>query len=228
MNVTIHPEVGQRMPGFSLGVIQYKGTSVSETPKMVQGRINLFVESLRLDHSLEAITEIEGVRGWRAGFKKLGIDPSRYRPSSEALLRRLLQGNPFFWVNSAVDVNNFISVHHALPLGIYDLANLAGPTITCRIGNPSDKYEGLNGRDMEMEGKLLLSDETGPFGSPIVDSVRTKVTESATNLVQFLFFHEHVSAEEADKIIGSCARMFIEVNGGEVAHTSVIHPSSAM
>jgi DNA/RNA-binding domain of Phe-tRNA-synthetase-like protein len=221
MKVRIDAAVSERLPGFALGVLHYTGVSLTQSPKLLQGRINLFVESLRLEHELAHLTEIEGVREWRACFKKLGIDPSRYRPSSESLLRRLLQGNAFFWVNSAVDVNNFLSVHHALPYGIYDEDKLSG-SVVCRIGQADDHYEALNGRDVHMEGKMLLADEQGAFGSPIVDSVRTSVTEASRNLMQVIFFHEGISPNKRDEILGSTARMFTEINGGEATLTYLV------
>jgi DNA/RNA-binding domain of Phe-tRNA-synthetase-like protein len=216
MKVRLDSTVVERLPRFSLGVIHYAGVTVSPSPKMLQGRINLFVESLRVERELANLAEIEGVREWRACFKRLGIDPSRYRPSSEALIRRLLQGHPFFWINGAVDVNNFFSVLHALPYGIYDEDQLRSPVV-CRLGQASDAYQGLNGREVQMEGKLLLADDQGAFGSPIVDSVRTSVTENSRNLMQVIFFHEHVSPNQRDEILGATARMFTEINGGEVA-----------
>jgi len=216
MRVQIDAVLSEKLPRFALGVLHYTDVSLTPSPKLLQGRINLFVESLRLEHDLSQITEIDGVRGWRACFKQLGMDPSRYRPSSEALLRRLLQGNPFFWVNSAVDVNNFLSVHHALPYGIYDEDTLFGQVV-CRMGQADDHYEALNGRAMQMTGKLLLADARGAFGSPIVDSVRTSVTEDSRNLMQVIFFHEGVPAHQRDEILGSTARMFTEINGGEAA-----------
>jgi DNA/RNA-binding domain of Phe-tRNA-synthetase-like protein len=217
MRVRIDQTVTERLPRFSLGVLHYTDVSLTDSPKLLQGRINLFVESLRLEHERSQISEVEGVRAWRACFKKLGIDPSRYRPSSEALLRRLLQGNPFFWVNSAVDVNNFLSVHYALPYGIYDEDKLVGP-VTCRLGQTDDRYQALNGREVDMNGKLLLADDNGAFGSPIVDSVRTSVNEQSRNLMQVIFFHDEVSPDKREEILGSTARMFTEVNGGEVSH----------
>ncbi|MGZ0052223.1 B3/B4 domain-containing protein [Brevibacillus gelatini] len=223
MNVQLDSTVTERLPAFSLGILQYSGASVSDSPKMLKGRINYFVENLRLEHELSRLTEIEGIREWRTAFKKAGIDPSRYRPSSEALLRRLLQGNPFFWINSAVDVNNFFSVLHALPFGIYDQQHLTGD-VTCRLGRETDVYEGLNGREVHMAGKLLLADDKGAFGSPIVDSRRTCVTEQSRDLLQVIFFHEQLSAEKKDEIIGSVGRMFTEINGGELTHTAIVSP----
>jgi DNA/RNA-binding domain of Phe-tRNA-synthetase-like protein len=221
MKVTIDAAVGERLPRFALGAIHYVGAALSDSPKMLQGRINLFVESLRAEHEPAKISELEGVREWRTAFKKLGIDPSRYRPSSEALLRRLLQGNPFFWINSAVDVNNFLSVHYALPYGIYDADKLDAP-VTCRLGGENDLYDGLNGREVHMNGKLVLADAKGAFGSPIVDSVRTSVTLETKNLLQIIFFHEQVSPRQREEILGSTARMFTEINGGEANMAEIV------
>ncbi|ASJ52178.1 hypothetical protein BP422_00665 [Brevibacillus formosus] len=221
MKVQLDSSVSERLPQFSFGILQYSNASVSDSPKMLQGRINYYVESLRLDHDTANLTEIEGIREWRACFKQVGIDPSRYRPSSEALLRRLLQGNPFFWINSAVDVNNFFSVLHALPFGIYDVNHLTGD-ITCRLGHPADAYEGLNGREVNMEGKLLLADANGAFGSPIVDSKRSCVTEKSSTLLQVIFFHEKMEQSKKEEIVGSVGRMFTEINGGELTHSSIV------
>lgn len=221
IHVRLDSSVNERLPQLSLGVLQYHGASVSDSPKMLQGRINFFIENLRLEHEVSRLTEIEGVREWRAALKQLGTDPSRYRPSSEALLRRLLQGNPFFWVNSAVDVNNFFSVLYALPLGIYDLDQIHGDVV-CRVGQADDHYEGLNGREVSMENKPLLADEQGAFGSPIVDSKRTCVTDQSRNMLQVIFFHEQLSASKKDEILGSVGRMFTEINGGEIAQASLV------
>lgn len=221
MKVQLDSAVSARLPRLSLGILHYSGASVSDSPKMLQGRINYFVESLRLEHDPSRLTEIEGIREWRAAFKQIGTDPSRYRPSSEALLRRLLQGNPFFWINSAVDVNNFFSVLHALPFGIYDQDQLAGDVVL-RIGQKGDCYEGLNGREVNMEDKLLLADDHGAFGSPIVDSRRSCVTDKSRNLLQVIFFHEQVSPPKKDEILGSVGRMFTDINGGEVSRSYIL------
>lgn len=221
LQVRLDSSISERLPQFSLGVLHYHGTTVSESPKMLQGRINLFVENLRLEHDLSRLAEMEGIREWRACLKQLGTDPARYRPSSEALLRRLLQGNPFFWINSAVDVNNFFSVLHALPLGIYDLGLIQG-NVVCRTGQADDRYEGLNGREVSMENKPLLADEQGAFGSPIVDSKRTCVTDKSRDLLQVVFFHDQLSASRKEEILGSVGRMFTEINGGECVHSSVV------
>jgi len=221
MNVRLDSSVACQLPGLSLGVLLYDNVSVSDSPKMLQGRINFFVEKLRLEHDLSRLSEVEGIAEWRSSFKKLGTDPSRYRPSSEALIRRLLQGNPFSWINSAVDVNNFFSILYALPLGIYDRDKLTGDVV-CRVGQAEDRYDGLNGREVHMENKLLLADGRGPFGSPIVDSRRSCVTEQSKNLLQVIFFHERVPQSKREEFLGSVGRMFTEINGGDLISSYVV------
>ncbi|QDX92657.1 hypothetical protein EEL30_10255 [Brevibacillus laterosporus] len=221
MYVTIDATLLEKLPGFSLGMIHYSGMSLSTSPKMLMGRMNYFIESLRLEHSLETLKDIPNLSSWRGGFKKLGIDPTRYRPSSEALLRRILQGNPFHWVNSAVDINNFLSLIHFLPFGLYDVHKLQLP-IRCQLGTENDTYPALNGRDVTMKGKIILADENGAFGSPIVDSLRTSVSVDSTELLQIIFVPPNVSPNEQEKIIGSSARMMIEINSGDVAESAII------
>ncbi|MBG9772978.1 B3/4 domain-containing protein [Brevibacillus laterosporus] len=221
MYITIDATLLEKLPGFSLGMIHYSGMSLSSSPKMLMGRMNYFIESLRIEHSLETMKNIPNLSYWRAGFKALGIDPSRYRPSSEALLRRILQGNPFHWVNSAVDINNFLSIMHFLPFGLYDVHKLQLP-IRCQLGTENDVYSALNGRDVTMNGKIILADGNGAFGSLIVDSLRTSVSTDSTELLQIIFIPPNVSPNEQEKIIGSSARMMIEINGGEVVESAIV------
>lgn len=221
MPLVIDASVAERIPAFSLGLILYEGVHISPSPKKLQSRINLFVEHLRLQQEGKSLTDIEEIAQWRSVFKQLGIDPSRYRPSSEALLRRLLQGSPFHWVNSAVDVNNFMSIHTALPFGIYNADKVKGKVV-CKIGGEHDAYDALNGRTVQMEGKLVLCDEQGPFGSPFVDSVRTSVTEEATHLMHVIFFSPATTPAKREEVMGSTARMVTEINGGEAVLMKIV------
>lgn len=222
MVIQIDSHIKHSLPGFKLGCIEYKDTTVSETPKMVSGKINLFLSNLRLDYGNDGLTQIRGIKEWRQGFKSLGMDPSKYRPSSEALIKRALQEKPMYWINGVVDINNLLSMKYALPFGIYNRDKIEGDSIICRLGLPGETYEGLNGRETSMEGKLLLSDASGPYGSPIVDSVRTSIGEDANHLIQFVFIHPQFSIDECTKMLEETAALFTQVNGGTVVFQEVI------
>jgi DNA/RNA-binding domain of Phe-tRNA-synthetase-like protein len=209
--ITISPKIKDLVPQFKIGTITYHDIAISDSPQMIKGRFQLFLESLKLEDKTAA--DYPGVAENRSVFKKLGIDPSRYHPASEALLRRVLSGKELPPINSGVDVNNFFSIRFAIPIGLYNLDKLEGD-VEVRIGDAEDTYEGLNGREMNMEGKLLSADSVGAFGSPIVDSKRTMVDETVANALHIVYLQPSMDEGEAREMLESMAKMFTQVNGG--------------
>lgn len=126
----------------------------------------------------------------RQAFRALGKDPSRYRPSSEALLRRVAQGKGLFNVNNLVDTNNLISLTSRFPAGAYDLARLEGPFETgldLRVGRDGETYEAIARGPFNLASLPVLCDGSGPFGSPTSDSTRTMVTADCRQALLVLY-----------------------------------------
>ena len=111
-------------------------------------------------------------------FRAAGCDPTRYRPSSEALLRRVLKGEDLPAIHPLVDLNNCLSVELAMPISVAATGSFT-PPVTLRAGRPGETYESLRG-PFNLEGKPLLADAAGPFSTPITDSQRGKVNEGTT------------------------------------------------
>lgn len=218
--ITLSAQIQSILPRFRLGAIIYKGITVAPSPGPFRGRFQLFQEHLRLEHNTDTIGQIPAIQAMREAFRRAGASPSRYRPSAEALLRRVLKGENLSTVNSAVDANNFFSLKYRLPFGIYDLSTIDGD-IVCDIGGENDAYQGLNGREIQMDGKILLRDAKGAFGSPYVDSTRTGVTEQTRDCLQIIFAHE-MEDEELLTIAKQVSHWFVQLNGGDIAETSVI------
>src|SRR5690349_16941514 len=128
-----------------------------------------------------AAAELPGVAETRGMFHRLGVDPTKSRPASEALLRRVLQGKGLPVIHPAVDACNLASLEHQLPLGLYDRDLLHGP-ILARLGRAGEGYEGIRKGHVNLAGRPLLADETGPFGAPTADSSRTQVTRATRAL----------------------------------------------
>ncbi len=120
-------------------------------------------------------------------FRAVGIDPTKYRPSSEALLRRAIKGEPVRSINPVVDINNICSMEYRLPFGCYDAEQIRG-AITIRLGQEHEEYTGV-AKQISIGGKLCCADDYGPFGSPISDSARTKVTEQTKQILVLVFGH---------------------------------------
>ncbi|WLD94004.1 B3/4 domain-containing protein [Alkalihalobacillus sp. AL-G] len=220
MTITISNQMQNLSPDFKIGVIQYHNITVEDSPKMLAGRLQLYQESLMLEADEKPISSIEPIQEWRQLFKKAGTDPSRYRPSSEALLRRVYKGQQLGPIHSAADTNNFFSLQYKLPLGIYDLAHLKGD-VAIDIGSEEDHYEAINGRNTDMKGKVLSRDATGAFGSPIIDSKRTMVTEDTKDALHLVYFQPSLTEENAAEMLDAIQKMFIQIHGGS-ATTEVV------
>jgi DNA/RNA-binding domain of Phe-tRNA-synthetase-like protein len=122
----------------------------------------------------------------RTAFKLIGKDPSRYRPSSEALTRRIVAGKSLLSINNVVDAGNLTSLMTGIPIGCYDAAWIKGD-LRLNIGTPGETYGGIGLGAINLEGLAVLGDSDGPFGSPFSDSQRTAVTEKTTDLVLVLY-----------------------------------------
>ena len=122
----------------------------------------------------------------RTMYKRVGLDPTKTRPSSEALLRRVRRGEELPRINSLVDIINWCSLETQLPYGLYDLANVQG-AVTLRLGLPGEEYEGIRKGPVHVAGRLTLADEQGPFGNPTSDSARTMVTPATTRALVVIF-----------------------------------------
>jgi DNA/RNA-binding domain of Phe-tRNA-synthetase-like protein len=221
MMITISDEIKNKIPNFKIGVIAYENITVSNTPQMLKGRLQLFQESLMFDMEKKELSDFQGLKEWRKLFKQIGTDPSKYRPSVEALYRRVKKGNVLMTDNSAIDINNFFSMQYEIPLGIYNIDALEKP-ISITVGNSDCHYDALNGRVVTMEDKFVTADAIGPFGSPIVDSKRTMITTETTRALHIIYFTASISSDEAKEMLRAIEKMFIQVHGGEVKQSQVI------
>jgi DNA/RNA-binding domain of Phe-tRNA-synthetase-like protein len=122
----------------------------------------------------------------RTMYKRVGIDPTKTRPSSEALLRRVRKGDALPRINSLVDIINWTSLESQLSFGLYDADRLRGD-VTLRLGRDGEEYAGIRKDVVHLAGRLVLSDEAGPFGNPTSDSARTMVTTATARALVVIF-----------------------------------------
>lgn len=217
METYINASLGSKIPDFKAGVITYHDIKVGESPQMVKGRLQLFQESIFFDLQEKGLTDFPGIKEWRQVFKAAGTDPSRYRPSAEALYRRIKKQNYLTSVNSAIDLNNFFSLQYEVPIGIYNRDHISGNTVI-KIGEAGDEYTGINGRTNSMLNMITSADDLGPFGSPFVDSERTMVTEQTEQALQIVYLRPSISKEEGLKLTKSLMDMFVQIHGGEASY----------
>lgn len=214
MEITVSEAVKQAIPLFKAGVIIYNDIVVDHSPQMLKGRLQLFQESIYFDLQETSISQIKELAEWRAIFKAIGTDPSRYRPSSESLYRRIQKQQFIPSIHSAADVNNFFSLYYKIPIGIYDADQING-NILIDIGIDEDEYLAINGRTVQFARKLVTKDAIGPFGSPIVDSERTAITYKTKRAIQIAYLLPSMEQSECEQLVSSIQSMFTQIHGGE-------------
>jgi DNA/RNA-binding domain of Phe-tRNA-synthetase-like protein len=184
MQVSIDPQLKQTVPSLALGVIRTSVHVSTKNPDLwtaMTSRIKAVASSL----TIGAVADLPQVKALRQAYRAVGKDPSRYRGSQEALLRRILKGQGIYQINTVVDINNLVSLHSMHSVGSYDLGHVRGD-IAFRVGRQGESYTGI-GRDLINVSELpVFADELGPFGSPTSDSERAMVTLDTVRLLMVI------------------------------------------
>jgi DNA/RNA-binding domain of Phe-tRNA-synthetase-like protein len=155
----------------------------------------LEVTEPREDFELEVARATQAARSGETGtvararalYRRFGIDPTRVRPSSEALLRRLKKGESLPRINSLVDVANALSIQLQVPVGLYDLGKVKGEELVVRLGAEGEGYTGIGKEHVNLAGRICVADADGPCGNPTADSARTMITTD-TERAAWIYF----------------------------------------
>jgi len=183
IEITIDPRVADAAPRMVLGCVR---AALRTEP----GSEALWRE-MQAAASAAAADPVEPsarapIAATRELYRRLGKDPSRYRGSPEALLRRSRAGKALYRIHNVVDVVNLVSLRTLLPIGLYD-AQKVRPPITLRRGEAGEAYDGIGKERLNLEALPVLADADGPFGSPTSDSRRTSVTAETSEVVAIVF-----------------------------------------
>lgn len=179
-------EIRIELPGVKLGFVEADDVRVTLADTGLAQLLGEVCDRKRREFAIEALPEAEPVRAVRAMVREWGVDPTKYRPSSEALLRRVVQGKGLYRVSNVVDIGNLGSVETGWPYGCYDRMKIR-PPILLRHGAAGERYEGIGKREWHLEGRPVLADQDGPFGSPISDSTRSMITEATRKILVMIY-----------------------------------------
>ena len=206
---------------LSLGVLDAEEVAHQPLPPAFETERDQVVARWTGSYADRSPADIPGVSEVRAMFHRLDIDPTKTRPSSEALLRRVLQGKGLPRVNPVVDVCNLCSLEHQLPLGLYDRDRVRGP-VRVRVGREREGYEGIRKDRVNLAGRLLLADDEGPFGAPTSDSLRTAITEQTRRVLVVVFCPAERAAGELAPALEHIADRIARFCGGRAVAVRVL------
>lgn len=157
----------------------------------------------------------------RAMYRKVGLDPTRRRPSSEALLRRVLKGELLPRVNTLVDVCNWCSAELQLPYGAYDAGRIDG-AVELRLGRDGEEYPGIRKDLVHVAARLVLADRLGAFGNPTSDSARTMVTTGTSRALIVIYAPADLPPEAITSAVSTTAARVLEHAGGRIGWRIVV------
>jgi DNA/RNA-binding domain of Phe-tRNA-synthetase-like protein len=196
-----------------LGLVLIEDVTVEPQDAVLDALVDEECAALRARHGGGRSSEVPGTEDARTLYKALGIDPTKTRPSNEALLRRALKGERLYRINTLVDALNLASIREQLPFGLYDLDRVQA-SVTLRMGRPGEVYEGIRKGPVQVEGRPVLVDSEGPFGNPSSDSGRTSITLSTTRCLVVAYAPSGFPPARLDGVLDRTAATLIQACGG--------------
>ena len=160
-----------------------KNTAYSES---LWKKIDEFTVRYREMYTTDSIKDMVTIHATREAYKKCGKDPSRYRPSGEALCRRILRGIPLYQIDTLVDLINLVSIRYGYSIGGFDADKIQGDTLVLGIGKSGEPYEGIGRGELNIEGMPVYRDAMGGIGTPTSDNERTKLEAGTTHLLTII------------------------------------------
>lgn len=182
MQLQVSPEMHSVCPEF-FGACITANISNTQYSADLWSEIDTLGAEYRATLTTESLKDMTSIQATRRIYKLCGKDPSRYRPSGEALVRRVLQGKGLYQVDTLVDLINLASMKYGYSIGAFDADKFSGDTLTLGIGKEGEPYEGIGRGMINIAGLPVYRDAIGGVGTPTSDHERTKVSLSTTRLL---------------------------------------------
>ena len=178
--------------------------------------INSLAERYKAELTTESLKQMPSIEATRKVYKACGKDPSRYRPASEALIRRMLQGKSLYQIDTLVDLINLASIAYGYSIGGFDADKFHGDTLTLGVGRAGEPYEGIGRGMINIEGLPVYRDADGGVGTPTSDNERTKIDLQTTHLLVLINGYDgnEQRVRENAEFIQQLLRKYCDSDGG--------------
>ena len=183
--IKVSQEIKDACPVFA-GAAVYAAVKNTAYCEGLWKEINAFTEELTTTTQIEDIKHQPVIAATREAYKRCGKDPGRYRPSAEALRRRLMRGIPLYQIDTLVDLINLVSLRTGHSIGGFDADKIQGAYLELGIGKAGEPFEGIGKGVLNIEGLPVYRDASGGIGTPTSDNERTKITEGTTHLLAIM------------------------------------------
>lgn len=182
ISVTVSKEIKAVCPNFVGAALEAQFENSAYSARLWE-RISTIKEVYCRKFTTETLKKWPAIEATRLVYKRCGKDPSRYRPSAEALIRRMLRGMDLYRINIAVDLINLASITYGYSIGGFDADKISGNSLVLGVGLDGEPYEGIGRGPLNIAGLPVYRDGIGGIGTPTSDNERTKIELSTTHLL---------------------------------------------
>lgn len=196
VNIEIEEGFRRACPGFR-GVAISADIVNSEPDDALWCEIDSRVAAYREAYTVDSVKDIDAIRATRDAYRALGKDPSRYRPSAEALCRRVLRGMQLYRVSTVVDLVNLVSMETGYSIGGFDADKIIGDRLVLGVGRDGEPYEGIGRGSLNIASLPVYRDGAGGIGTPTSDNERTKIDLATSHLLLIVNSYGATSPDDA-------------------------------
>ncbi len=196
-----------RLPGLCLGNLVAENLTVTKQSTLVDSASQELTQFILEKFAGKPPSADAVISAVRRMYRRIGWEPTRYRPAAEALIRRILKGSGLYQINNLVDLANITSTRFHLPMGLYDLDKIE-PGIEVDVGRAGESYQGIYKDLIHAEGKLVLRDSEGIFGNPTADSARTCINPDTRNILAVFFTPAEIEQSYLDQTLAALTALY--------------------
>lgn len=183
--IQVSEELKSKCPEFKGVAVEAWVTNTSFCQALWQ-EIDAFTQELRAESNVDDCKEQYAIAATRTAYRRCGKDPSRYRPSAEALRRRLLRELDLYQIDTLVDIINLVSLRSGFSIGGFDADKIQGDRLVLGIGREGEPYEGIGRGVLNIDGLPVYRDAIGGIGTPTSDHERTKMDIHTVHLLAII------------------------------------------
>ena len=205
--ITKSGQITDKIKDLKLGLVEATQIMVLPDDDLFEQELQGLVTELKEKFHDIAPSDDPVVSATRRMYRQVGWEPTKYRPSSVALIRRLIKGKGLYRINNLVDYGNLVSARFHIPMGLYDLDSIQGD-IYIDVGSEGESYEGISKPRISAMGKIILRDNDSVFGNPTADSKRTSITEKTNHILAIFFVSSTIDDSYARHTIESLAQYY--------------------
>lgn len=184
IHVSISEEIAKACPDLHVAVVECDVVNTVSDEQLWK-EITEMETHIRTTCKLEDINKFPPIQATRQAYKRLGKDPNRYRPSAEALRRRIFRELPLYKIDTLVDIINLLSIQSGYSIGGFDAGKIDGDLVL-GVGREGDIYHGIGRGELNIAGLPVYRDNQGGVGTPTSDEERTKIDMNTGKLLMII------------------------------------------